>query len=67
MNRRLMMRKIRDVLRCHYEQRLSNDEIARVVEIAKGSVHNILHRFHHSGLAWPLPATMADSALECTL
>lgn len=64
MNRRLMMRKIRDVLRCHFEQGLSYDEIARAVGIAKGSVHNILQRFHYAELAWPLPAAMADSALE---
>jgi transposase len=58
------MRRIRDVLTYHFEYHRSNDEIARALQISKGSVHNMLARFVASGMSWPLPQAFADSELE---
>jgi transposase len=57
------MRRIRDVLQYHFEYRRSNDEIARALQISKGSVHNILSRFMASGLTWPLEPGLSDCVL----
>jgi transposase len=58
------MRNIREVLQYHFEYRRSNAEIARALQVSKGSVHNILSRFTASGIAWPLEAQLSDSVLE---
>ena len=59
MNRRLMMRHIHEVLRCHFVHGLSREATARSVGIAKGSVTNVLQRFAASGLTWPLDPAMS--------
>lgn len=61
------MRKIRIVLEYRLSRRLSADQTAQALSISKGSVINIGRRFAGSGLPWPLPEGMADSALESTL
>jgi transposase len=58
------MRKIRDVLRLHYETGLSKRRIAPRVGLGVTTVSDYLRRFRESGLSWPLPADMADSELE---
>jgi transposase/mannose-6-phosphate isomerase-like protein (cupin superfamily) len=58
------MRKIRDVLRLHYENCLSKRRIAPRVGLGVTTVADYLRRFRESGLNWPLPAEMADSELE---
>ena len=50
--RRLLMRKIREVLRLKYERGLS---------------HRYLQRTSQLGLGWPLPAELDDAALEARL
>ncbi|MBD3391973.1 MAG: IS21 family transposase [Chitinivibrionales bacterium] len=62
--RRIRMRRVREVLRYHFEQGLSNERIAGALSMSKGGVHNILSRFKLNGLAWPLPANLSDSELE---
>ena len=61
---RIAMRKIRDVLRLHYENGLSKRRIAPRVGLGVTTVSDYLRRFRESGLSWPLPAEMADSELE---
>jgi transposase len=58
------MRKIRDLLRLHFDCSLSNKCIGDALGISKSCVYKALERFKKSGLAWPLPADLADSALE---
>jgi len=58
------MRKIRDVLRLHYENGLSKRRIAPRVGLGVTTVADYLRRFRESDLSWPLPAEMADSELE---
>jgi DNA-directed RNA polymerase specialized sigma24 family protein len=42
--RRLSMRKIKEVLRLHFEKGLSAREIARSLDIRRGTIRNYLHR-----------------------
>lgn len=67
MNRRLMMRHIHEVLRCHFVHGLSREATARSVGIAKGSVTNVLQRFAASGLTWPLDPAMSETELAARL
>ena len=61
------MRQIREILRCHFEHRLSREAIARAVGVAKGSVTNVLQRFQAIALAWPLDPSVSDADLEARL
>ena len=67
MSRRLFMRQIREILRCHFAHGLSREAIARSVGLSKGSVTNILHRFQSSGLGWPVDSALSDAELEACL
>jgi transposase len=61
------MRRIREVLRYHFDLELSNERISGALDISKGSVHNILQRFKESSLSWPLPTDLTDSGLDAAL
>ena len=65
--KRIKMKKIREVLRLHFECKLSNRQIGSAVRKSKGSVFNCLNRFKEAGLSWPLPEQMTDSELETKL
>lgn len=67
MSRRLAMRQIREILRCHFEHGLSREAIARSLGLAKGSVTNILQRFQAVGMGWPLAPDLGDADLEARL
>lgn len=67
MSRRVVMRQIRKILRCHFAQGLSREAIARAVGVAKGSVTNVLQRFQTSALSWPLDSSVSDADLEARL
>ncbi len=51
---KLSMRKIKEVLRLHYEQSLGNREIARRLKMSPGSVSNYLIRAKAVKLTWPI-------------
>lgn len=61
---RMKMKKVREILRLHYDCKLSNQQIADAVKKSKGSVFKCLERFKAARLVWPLPAEMSDSRLE---
>ena len=65
--RRLLMRKIREVLRLKYERGLSHRAIAQACAIGVGTVTLYLQRTSQLGLRWPLPAELDDAALEARL
>ena len=65
--RRLLMRKIREILRLRHEQGLSHREIAQACVIGPGTVSRYLQRAVRRGLGWPLPAELDDAALEARL
>jgi hypothetical protein len=58
------MRKIKEILRLHYEKRLSARDIAQSLDIGRGTIRNYLDRAERAGLGWPLPPELDDAALE---
>lgn len=65
--KRLLMRRIRDVLRLKLAQGLSERAIAAFLGLSKGSVNNYVTRARQAGLAWPLPDGLGDDSLELLL
>ena len=61
---RTTMRKVREVLRLHYESKLSNQQIADALRISKTNVFNTLTRCTESEIAWPIPQDLSDTELE---
>lgn len=49
---KLAVRKIREVLRHHFDLKLSNEKVAFCTKVSKGSVNNLLNRFKKSGLEY---------------
>ena len=58
------MRKIKEVLRLHYEKGLSTRKIARSLDIGRGTIRNYLDRAQRAGLSWPLPSGLDEVTLE---
>jgi transposase len=58
------MRHIREVLRLHYEHKLSNTQIAVSCNISRESVRKYLQRSSQAQLPWPLPEGLDDEQLE---
>jgi hypothetical protein len=58
------MRRIREVLRLHFEAKLNERQIAKICSIGKGTVRRYLKRIAAAGLSWPLPANLDDATLE---
>ena len=65
--RRLLMRKIREVLRLRHELGLSHQAVARASAVGVGTVNRYLRRAAEGGLGWPLPTELDDTALEARL
>ena len=63
-NKRLSMRKIREVLRLHFEAHLSQRAIGRCLRLSQVTVGNYLERFEQAGLCWPLPDRIDEAELE---
>ncbi len=61
------MRKIREILRLHGEQRLSARAIARSCRMSHSSVLELVRRAEQAGLSWPLPQELDDATLEAQL
>src|SRR5919198_3376225 len=61
------MRKIREILRLHYEQKLGQRQIARSVNVSQSTVHEYLAKAHAAGLSWPPGEEWDDSRLEAVL
>jgi len=64
---RMPMFKTKDVLRMHFEARLSRRQIARALSLSRAGVQTTIGRAEKAGLAWPLPEEMTDAALESRL
>ncbi len=61
------MRKLKEMLRLHFEVGLSNREIARSLSVSHSTVNDLLGRLQVAGLGWPLPAELDEVALEAML
>ena len=66
-NKRLSMRKIKEVLRLKYEAGLSNRAIAKSCGICHKTVKECLTRARASGLSWPIADDLSDEDLEVLL
>ena len=66
-NKRLSMRKIKEVLRLHFELGLGQRQIGRSLRIPHSTVGEYLQRMAMAGLSWPLPEAMSDTELESRL
>jgi transposase len=58
------MRKIKEVLRLHFESGLSERQISKICVLGKGTVRRFLERAGAAGLSWPLPPGLDDATLE---
>lgn len=61
------MRKIREILRLHYEQKLGQRQIARGANVSQSTVHEYLRRAQAAQLSWPLPTDWDEARLEAAL
>jgi len=61
--RRLPMRKIKEVLRLKYNLQLSNRQIARSLNLSPSSVADYLSLAQAAGLNWPLDESLGDGEL----
>jgi len=61
------MRKLREILRLHFEKGLSQRAIARSCNVSATAVREYEHRAAEAGLAWPLDPAIDDIELECRL
>jgi transposase len=61
---RVSMRKIKEILRLHYDLELGQSQIARSCQIGQATVHRYLERFAASGVGWPLSADWDNIRLE---
>ena len=64
---RISMRKIIEVLRLHYEAKLSQAKIAKVNHISRYTVGQYIMRFTAAGLSWPLSEEINNTLLESKL
>jgi hypothetical protein len=64
---KLSMRKIREILRLHFEKGLPHRAIGRSVSVSPATVGDCLGRARVAGLAWPLPEDLDDGQLEANL
>ena len=65
--KRLSMRKIRDVLRLKYGLGRSHREIAAILRISHSTVGSYVRRAREAGVSWPLPDGLDDATLEAAL
>jgi len=61
------MRKIREVLRLHFESGFNHREIARALGASPTTVGQYVRRMQRAGLSYPLPTTLSDDELEARL
>ncbi len=58
------MRQLRELLRLHFDDGLSQRLIARCLSVVRSTVERVLKRFAAAGLTWPLDPDLTDEELE---
>ena len=61
------MRKIKEILRLHFEQKLTQRQIARSASVSQSTVHEYVTKAEAAGLKWPLGADWDEARLRTTL
>lgn len=64
---RLFMRQIRELLRLHFDEGLSQRLIARSMGVVRSTVERAIQRFLGCGLTWPPDPALSDADLELRL
>ena len=54
------MKKLLEILRLHFDNKLGYGKISQICNVSKGTVSNYIGMFVASGIAWPLPAELMD-------
>ena len=62
--RRISVRKIREILRLKHENGRSHASIAKSIGVSSSGVGDCLARARRAGLCWPLSDSLDDTALE---
>lgn len=62
--KRLSMRKIKEVLRLRFGLGLHQDQIARSCSIGQATVHRYLEKAAAAKVTWPLPEDLDDRRLD---
>lgn len=65
--KRISVRKIREILRLRLENSMSFSDIGASVKLSKSATRRCLLRFEKSGIHWPLPPDLSDDDLEAAL
>ncbi len=65
--RRIPLRKVKEVLRLHYECGLSQARIATICNIGRGSVQNYIHRMQETGSSWESLRELTETDVESAL
>ena len=65
--RRISMKKIREIMRLRFENGLSKAIISKSVGISRSAVGDCLARALRAGIQWPIPDDMDDSKLEAAV
>ncbi len=63
-NTRITMRKLKELLRLHFEAGMSDRAVARSLNLARSTVQDYLARFKAAKLTWPLDEGLDEPALE---
>nr|WP_165388544.1 AsnC family protein [Sphingomonas populi] len=58
------MRRVREILRLIRDADMPARAVARQLGVAASTVRETVRRFEASGMEWPLPAALNDTALE---
>ena len=66
-SKRLLMRKLREILRLKHEAGLGHRAIGRACSVGPGTVSVYVQRALQAGWSWPLPEELDDAALEAKL
>jgi DNA-binding transcriptional regulator LsrR (DeoR family) len=62
--RRVSMKKAKEILRLKFEAGLGNHKIARACGVSASTVWDTVTRFETTGIGWPLPEGMSEGVLE---
>lgn len=66
-HKRLSMRKIRETLRLYHELKLGKKQIATICSMSPSTVVEYVRKAEATGLKWPLPEDLDDTAVEALL
>jgi|SRR5476649_344161 len=66
-NKRINMRKIREILRLRFDAELTFRQISQCADVSAGALQKMLKRFDTSGIGWPLPLDITEARLASRL